>query len=87
MAEVLNQQLSKEAQRISADGADQAPYAVGDWIWVFVSKDSGLSKLDTLWIGPGEVIKRVGKLSYQVLLKPGVTHDVHMDQLKPYTGD
>ena len=46
-----------------------------------------MSKLDTWWIGPTQVVQRTGELSYQVLSKPGVLHDVHHDQLKLYVED
>ena len=43
--------------------------------------------MDTWWVGPCEVVERVGDLSYRVSVKPGVVQDVHMDQLKPYVED
>ena len=44
-------------------------------------------KMETWWIGPGQVTQRVGETSYQVLLKTGVKWDAHREWLKPYIED
>ena len=87
IANTLNERHWKDAQRISAERIPPTPYQVGDWVWMLRPKGSHVSKLDTWWVGPAEVIQRVGDMSYQIRVKPGVIQDVHMDQLKPYTGD
>ena len=33
------------------------------------------------------MLRRTGELSYEILLKPGVHQEVHMDQLKLYVAD
>ena len=35
-------------------------------------------------MGPVKVVKRVGEFDYQVLIREGVIHDVHQDQMKGY---
>ena len=64
------------------------PFKTGDWVWVLRPQNPTVSKVDTWWVGPVKVIRRTGNSSYEVLLKPGVPHDAHMDQLKPFvTGE
>ena len=87
MAATLNEAHKKEAQRVNASRAIPNPYKVGDWMWLIRPRNSGVSKLDTWWVGPCEVVRRVGSLSYQVMVKPGVLQDVHAQQLKPFVGD
>jgi hypothetical protein len=84
VAQVLNQQHWQEARRINASRPKPSAYQPGDRVWLLRPKDSAVSKLDTWWVGPTQVVQRTGDLSYQVWTKPGVLHDVHHDQLKPY---
>ena len=83
----LNELHKRDAQRINAGRTMPSTYAIGEWVWVLRPRGSGVSKLDTWWVGPAEVIARTGALSYQVRVKPRVVQDVHHDQLKPYQGD
>ena len=87
VADELNRQHAQEAQRLNASRARPQPFQEGDVVWVLRPKSSNVSKLDTWWVGPAKVTRRIGDQSYQVLVKPGVVHDVHMDQLKRYVDD
>ena len=88
VAATLNELHRKEAQRVNAKRKAPTPYEVGAWVWVLrPRKGDSAAKLDTWWIGPCEVKRRVGNLSYQVEVKPGITQDVHAEQLKPYIND
>ena len=62
-------------------------YHPGDKVWWLRPSSTSVSKLDTLWVGPARVVKRVGELSYQIEVRPDVLHDVHHDQLKPFVDD
>ena len=87
VAATLNESHWQEARRLNEKRAKPTPYHPGDKVWLLRPKGSAVSKLDTWWVGPVEVAARLGDLSYQVFIKPGVTHDVHLDQLKPFVED
>ena len=87
VAKCLNEEHKKIVERINAKLTKPQPYQVGDWVWVLRPKGGKLSKLDTWWVGPAQVVRRTGELSYQVRVKPDVVRDVHMDQLKSFHGD
>jgi hypothetical protein len=59
---------------------------VGDWVWVLRPKSSSVSKVDTWWVGPVKITRRVGAMSYDVDMKEGTVRAVHQDQLKPWVG-
>ena len=50
-------------------------------------KTIGGNKLETWWLGPANVIQRVGLSNYKVIHKPGETWDEHIDSMKPYIED
>ena len=87
VARVLNEAHQKEAARVNAHRSAPTPYAKGDLVWVLRPKTTTVSKWDTWWVGPCEVACRVGELSYEVFVKPGVVQSVHAQQLKPYVHD
>ena len=87
VANGLNEDHKRDAQTFNAQREKPSPYAPGDWVWVLRPKGSGVSKMDTWWVGPAEVVSRVGAMSYQVRVKPGMVQDVHREQLTPYMGD
>ena len=87
ISEKLNTLHIKENERHNAPLKEPTPFKPGDWVWVLRPRGSNVSKLDTWWVGPVEVVKRVGNLSYQVKIKTGVVQDVHMDQMKPFNWD
>ena len=76
-------QRSKNAKRVK-----RPPFKVGDWVWVKRPKSSPLTaKLDTWWVGPTEVVKRLEDQSYEVRIKPNRLMEVHASDLKPYEED
>ena len=83
----LNATHKEEIAKKNALLTKPAPYAANDWVWVLRPRGSGVSKLDTWWVGPAQVIRRTGDLSYEVRVKPNVVQDLHMDQLKPFIDD
>ena len=74
---------------INASRTAPTPYKVGDWVWALRPRSSPQTgKLDTRWVGPVKVLKRVGDMSYVVGIKPNKTFDVHASHLKPcYEGE
>ena len=86
IAKLLNERHWKDAQRINTGRESPTPDQIGDWVWMLRPKGTHVSKLDTWWVGPAELIQRVSNMSYQIRVKPAVVQDVHMDQRKPYTG-
>ena len=87
VARVLNDKHQRQADCQNQTRTPRPTFKVGEWVWVLRPRSSNVSKLDTWWVGPVKISARVGMNSYQVCLKPGVLHDVHADQLKPYAGD
>ena len=88
VSDLLNAQHATEINRANASRVARAPLKPGDWVWVLRPKAGVATKLDSWWVGPVPVQRRTGDASYEVLLKPGTPHAVHMDQLKPFvTGE
>jgi hypothetical protein len=61
-------------------------YKEGGLVWFLKPPDLS-AKLQSKWIGPCNVMKRVGKGSYTILTKPNVEHHAHDDQLKIHHED
>ena len=74
---------------INANRVAPKTFSVGDWVWVIRPRSSPQTeKLDTCWVGPVKVLKRVGEKSYVVGIKPNRTFDVHASDMKPcYEGE
>ena len=83
----MNYELERIAARVNQGRKKRAPFAEGDWVWMLRPKTGVGGNLETWWVGPCKVIARKGVSSYEVLVKPGVFQEVHMDQLKPYVED
>ena len=60
----LNRQHAQEAHRVNARRTMPPPYKQGDRVWVLPPKGSAVSKLNTWWVGPAEVVGRTVDLSY-----------------------
>ena len=86
-SEKLKSLHKTEISNKNASRAKPPPYGVGDWVWVLRPRNSGVTKLETWWVGPCEVVRRTGDLSYEVRVKPNVVQDLHCDQMKPFQGD
>jgi len=72
----------KEIQRI------RYAYEVNEWVWVL--RDPNPGKMETWWVGPCKVIKRVGEYSYQISTHPtrlDSVWDVHWDFVKKHKTD
>ena len=82
--------LHKQRLRlINAQRKAPTSYSVGDWVWALRPRSSPQTvKLDTRWVGPVKVLKRVGESSYVVGIKPNKSFDIHASHMKPcYEGE
>ena len=86
VAKVLNEKHEQDARRVNQNRTKPPPYQPQEWVWLLRSPNTG-TKLETWWVGPMQVVRRVGDQSYQVEIRPGVMHDVHQDQMKPFVED
>ena len=81
------QRLHDERQRIyNLTRKPKAEFKEGDKVWVLRTRTTA-HKLESWWLGPAKVFRRVGMTSYQVVHKPGEIWDVARDFLKPYVED
>jgi transposase InsO family protein len=80
ITDIHSQKRNKFLQEFKSPG-----YSAGDRVWVRNSRiRMQASKLDPLWLGPCEILERVGNSGrYRVALPNGI-EDVHMDDFKPY---
>ncbi|KAK7884629.1 hypothetical protein WMY93_027752 [Mugilogobius chulae] len=72
---------------LRAKGKD---FNAGDLVWVFSPKrkKGRCPKLDCHWVGPCEVLEKLGEVVYRVQLPPrGRRVALHRDRLAPYQGD
>uniref|UniRef100_A0A3P9J3I3 Gypsy retrotransposon integrase-like protein 1 n=1 Tax=Oryzias latipes TaxID=8090 RepID=A0A3P9J3I3_ORYLA len=72
---------------LRAKGKD---FKAGDLVWVYnpKRKKGRCPKLDCQWVGPCEVLEKLGEVVYRVELPPGGRRvTLHRDRLAPYRGD
>ena len=62
------------------------PCAVGDKMW-YRRPEEKSGPLDSRWLGPVEILSRIGEHSYEILVKPNKKMEAHRSWLKPYTED
>lgn len=65
-------------------------FTVGDLVWVYnpKRKKGRCPKLDCHWVGPCEVLEKLGEVVYRVQLPPrGRRVALHRDRLAPYRGN
>jgi hypothetical protein len=87
VAEKLNVEHQKIADRLNAKRSQKVPYEVGDWVWQLKPKPVGGVKLSPPWMGPCQVKARVGESSYLIRDPYGKMTNVHVTELKPYVYD
>jgi len=74
----------KARERFMRDFRD-FQYEPCDKVWVKNSRNrTGSNKLDSLWMGPCEILDRVGSSGRYTVSLPTGKEDVHMDDFKPY---
>lgn len=77
----------KRNYNLKAKGKD---FKAGDLVWVYSPKrkKGRCPKLDCHWVGPCEVLEKLGEVVYRVELPPGGRRvTLHRDRLAPYRGD
>ena len=88
MRKHVQQKISQIHQRVRErflKNFKEFSYEPGDKVWVRNSRNrTGSSKLDPLWMGPCEILDRVGSTGRYSVALPTGREDVHMDDFKPY---
>jgi hypothetical protein len=82
--EKITRRHSRLRQRFLQD-MDSLTYSPGDKVWIRTTQPRfRADKLDPLWMGPCEVLERIGQTGrYRVCLPSGI-QDVHLDVMKPF---
>ena len=68
--------------------ANENPYEPGDLVWTMnkARKKGKSPKLQSRWLGPLVVLKRLNDVTYQVKMNEKELKIIHYDLLKPYEG-
>jgi hypothetical protein len=61
-------------------------YGIGEKVW-YMRLQNKSANLQSKFVGPCEILRRVGQGSYLVRTKPGHTQHAHDDQLQRYQED
>ena len=90
-------QAAQDRQRSWADGKRRPlEFVIGDLVFLKISPTRGVirfgskGKLSPRYIGPFEIVKRIGDVAYKLALPPSLAgvHDVfHVSQLRKYVPD
>jgi hypothetical protein len=86
IAEQLNHLHQSAADYVNSKRSRKQAYKEGEKVWYQRPVDLSAS-LQSKWIGPCKISKRVGEGSYLVEVKPGIEHAAHDDQLRKYVLD
>ena len=82
IAKDLNDLHQRNARAYNSTIPDRPRFQPGDRVWVLRPKHVGGHKMESWWLGPCQVVQRIGDRSYRVQVKPTVVQDVHQDHLK-----
>ena len=82
------QQSAERQKRYYDVRANESPYEPGDLVWTMnkTRKKGKSPKLQTRWLGPLLVLKRLNDVTYQVKTSERDMKIIHYDLLKPYLG-
>ena len=86
VARVLNKLHEETMGKRSASRGKPKHFAPGDKCW-YRRPENSWDKLDSMCLGPVEVVTRKGKHSYTILVKPTLEIKAHRSFLKPYAED
>jgi len=86
VAKHLNHLHERAAEYINKKRQEKPIYKVEDKVWYLRPQDLS-ANLQSKWIGPCRILRRVGEGSYIIEVKPGIEHHAHDDQLKKYILD
>ena len=70
------------ARKTNRERRSRPPYKVGDYVFLRRPRSVGGVKISTWWLGPYEVIARVGQHSYKLKVPREGLVDAHATQLK-----
>ena len=87
LSNLLNEKRNTVVSNINAKRKVRKPFHEGDLVWYLRPTGEVGTNLQSWWLGPCKVISRVSNSNYQILVKPGIFQEVHLDQLKPYIRD
>ena len=82
IAERRQAHLQKVAGRVNAYRRARPPYKVGDYVFLLKPKTVGGHKISTWWLGPYQVLARVGENSYRLKVPREGMVEAHTTQLK-----
>jgi hypothetical protein len=86
VARILNEKHEQQARTINVSRSEPRRFVPGDKVWWLRPPNTG-GKLDTRWLGPCKVVRRVGEHSYLVQTAPNYRTAIHATYLKPFVGD
>ena len=86
VARILNEKHEKLAERANLRRASSTVYQEGQKVWYRRPERSG-DKLDSRWLGPAVIVKRIGEHGYLVKLDVDKNITAHISFLKPYVED
>ena len=86
VARVLEQKHTARAARDNVGRPEPREYKPGDKVWYRRPEGSG-EKLDTRWIGPCLVLRKVSRLGYEIQVTDQVIMSANAQYLKPYQED
>ena len=81
--QMLRDEVQKEEERMNQQRDDSPIYRHNDWVWLHRPTAFGGAKMQTSWMGPYRVLRRVGEHSYVLRTGGRVEQEVHVDQIKP----
>ena len=79
LREEAHRQVTK---RVNEHRNRRPPYRIGDYVFMLRPRSLGGVKIKTWWLGPYEIVARIGQDSYQVKIPREGVVDVHATQLK-----
>ena len=87
VAKMLEELHQKRAKQVNAHRREPPPLEPGQKVWWLRPRGRTGEKLESYWVGPSVVRKRVGEHSYMVEVAEGRTVPVHRCHLKPHVED
>ena len=86
VAKYLNHLHRRATDYVNRKRLDKPVFKVGEKVWYRRPPDLS-ANLQSKWMGPCKILKRVGEGSYVVEARPGAEHHAHDDQLRKYIVD
>jgi len=87
VSDILNALHAKNFETLNKNRKNPTPFEVGQKVWVLRPRGLSADKLQSWWVGPCPIVKRVGEMSYEVEIKPGHVISLHRSQMKQHFDD